>query len=72
MLAVLFMFSMKCGCTEGIVDDGFRLVVCSADACRGHWWCECADEADPQVCDHAVALLARMAELSAGDHPGWS
>jgi hypothetical protein len=54
---------MSCGCTEALVDDGARLVYCSADVCGGKWFCECADPEDPQLCDHATVLLF---EIDAG------
>lgn len=59
MLSVLLTLSMPCGCTEALVDgdDGGQMVVCTADQCRGHWWCECADPEDPQQCEHVDALL---------------
>jgi hypothetical protein len=61
MLTVVATLAFSCGCTEAIVDDGSRLVACSADARRGCWWCECADgQADPDVCGHAEVLLLEL------------
>jgi hypothetical protein len=58
MPSVLVTVSMSCGCTVALVDDDGRLLACSADVCRGHWWCECVDgDLDPEVCAHADALL---------------
>jgi hypothetical protein len=62
MPSVLLTLPMACGCVEGVVDDDGRLVTCSAGVCRSVWWCECVDAEDlsPELCDHAVALLAEM------------
>lgn len=60
MLDVLVTWSLPCGCTDAIVDAEPGLVVCSADVCRGHWWCECADPEDPEVCEHVDALLVLL------------
>jgi hypothetical protein len=61
MLSVLLTLRMPCGCTEALVDDGYGgLVNCTVDACRGKWWCECADPQDPREYDHAEALLILM------------
>lgn len=52
---------LTCGCTEALVEDGPWLVYCSADVCRGRWFCQCVDgQVDPEVCDHAEALLLVM------------
>jgi SWIM zinc finger len=61
MMTVVATLAFSCGCTEAVVDDDGRLVACSADVCRGHWWCECRDgQADPDVCEHAEALLLAL------------
>jgi hypothetical protein len=55
---VVATLAFSCGCTEGLIDDGCRLVACSADVRRSCWWCECVDgEIDPEVCDHASVLV---------------
>lgn len=62
MLSVLVILTMSCGCTEALVDGGDgHLVNCTADACRGKWWCECANPLDPRECDHVEALLLVLA-----------
>jgi hypothetical protein len=57
------MLSMACGCTAALVDDGDRLVACTANACLPGWWCECVNPEDPQVCDHAAVLLLALEEM---------
>ena len=62
MLAVMVTLKMDCGCTSALVDDGGRLVYCSADVCRSGWWCECvgAEDLEPHVCEHAEALMLEL------------
>ena len=60
MPEVLVALSFRCGCAEALVDDCGRLVNCTVDSCRGHWWCECADPEDPRRCWHVTALLMDM------------
>jgi hypothetical protein len=61
MLIVLVTLSLGCGCTEALVEDGDgRLFACSADVCRGRWWCQCADPDDPRLCDHAETLMLEL------------
>ncbi len=61
MLTVVAAMPFACGCTEGLVDDGSRLVACSANARKAGWWCECVDgQADLDVCEHAEVLLLEL------------
>lgn len=61
MLAVLVTMSLPCGCLEALVDDAGRLVACSGDLDRATWWCECAIGADPELCEHGMALMVLQA-----------
>jgi hypothetical protein len=60
MMTVRVTTSLPCGCTEALIDDDGRLVVATANACRGGWWCECVDPLAPEVCEHAVVLLTEL------------
>jgi hypothetical protein len=60
MPVVRIVVTLSCGCMEALVDDGGRLVVTTVNRCRPAWWCECADPEDPELCDHAEALLAEV------------
>jgi hypothetical protein len=52
---------LSCGCTEALLDDGGRLVVCMVNACRPAWWCECVEGlVNPDVCDHVAVLFAEL------------
>jgi hypothetical protein len=63
MPEVLVSVAASCGCTEALVDDDGCLVASTVNVCRGHWWCECVDPADPVLCVHAETLLLELNEL---------
>jgi hypothetical protein len=63
MPEVLVIVAASCGCSAALVDDDGRLVASTVNACRGNWWCECADPACPVLCVHAETLLLELNEL---------